>query len=202
MYAQFGLTKPVSLLRAVKKRNAEYLSGRYCANKALSLCNIDGFIVRSGVHRNPIWPDNIVGSITHNDELAICTVSEKKHNLAIGVDVESLLTQDSIDEIKKLIVTGNEIELITQHLSLLEAYTIIFSAKESLFKALYPLVGRFFGFDAAEIVEINTEQQYFVICLCSDLNDVFKSEQLITGYYQRFKGNIVTSIIIKNDGRF
>ena len=56
---------PAQLGKAVSKRKAEYLAGRVCAKHVLATLSIDNFELHSGTDRAPIWPENIIGSITH-----------------------------------------------------------------------------------------------------------------------------------------
>ena len=63
---QLGLALPVTLDKAVQKRKAEFLAGRYCARAALA--QLDGSLavnIGIGANREPLWPPGFVGSITH-----------------------------------------------------------------------------------------------------------------------------------------
>jgi enterobactin synthetase component D len=72
--------------------------------------------------------------------------------------------------------------------------TIIFSAKESLFKAIYPKVGIFFDFTAAEVTNICLKSKTFKITILDNLNQEFNSGLEIIGYFTLFDNNIFTIV--------
>ena len=166
LFNDLGVYFPSELLRAVNKRQAEFLAGRYVAQQAMlssgflnnQFKSTQAPIIPIGKNRSPIWPTGIQGSITHNNVSALCAVTTATsiHTDYIGIDVESLLTAVTASEIKSTIHTSKESELlISQGMSDNVATTLIFSAKESLFKALYPVIGEYFGFECAKVVEFS-----------------------------------------------
>ena len=50
-----------------QKRLSDFATGRYCAMKALEQFGIQDAIIPIGEDRAPIWPEGIVGSISHCD---------------------------------------------------------------------------------------------------------------------------------------
>lgn len=132
------------------KRKYEYIAGRICAQKSLENLGVNNFRIESGAKREPIWPKGIVGSISHTKNLAISVVSSEL--AAIGIDVEAVLSEERFESLKSQFLSENEVELIKNDPTL---GTIIFSAKESLYKALYPIVETFFGFHDAEVIKFD-----------------------------------------------
>ncbi|QIL91041.1 4'-phosphopantetheinyl transferase superfamily protein [Microbulbifer sp. SH-1] len=169
LYAELGIAMPEAIARSVPKRQAEFLAGRYVARLALqdlAPAHYRDMQVGIGEQRNPLWPDGVVGSISHMDRVAVCAVNHRVDMDYLGIDVEALIPARVCREIATIVATRQERELLSnQGLSERVALTLIFSAKESLFKALYPSVRDYFGFEVAEAVELRLEEQTLVLRL-------------------------------------
>ncbi|MED5389131.1 MAG: 4'-phosphopantetheinyl transferase superfamily protein [Pseudomonadota bacterium] len=142
---------PASLRSAVPKRRTEYLAGRWCAREALRMLDIEG-LPAMGKDRAPAWPAGTVGSITHSKGTAEVMVADARYWLAVGLDTEQWLTAERADRLCRELLTAEERDSLRGLTPMQRAnrITLIFSAKESLFKALYPLTGkRFYFHDAA-----------------------------------------------------
>uniref|UniRef100_A0A486XLU9 Enterobactin synthase component D n=1 Tax=Rheinheimera sp. BAL341 TaxID=1708203 RepID=A0A486XLU9_9GAMM len=146
-----------SLINAVPKRRAEFLAGRYCAQQALLKLGIHNTFVGVGKNRNPIWPTDIVGSISHDKDNAIAIVKpETSQNSIIGVDIERWIGKDELQDMRKMIINEEEYWLLMKAgLDTTQAITLGFSAKESFFKAAYKIVNEYFGFEEAQITAIH-----------------------------------------------
>lgn len=126
-------------------RAAEWQAGRRAARRAIGHLTGQPAIPGSGPDRAPRWPAGLVGAITHHRGLAMALVGRAARFAGLGVDCETLI--DDPDRLAPLILAPGEPALGSGAAPL----TLAFSAKESLFKALSPQLGRFFGFGAAEI---------------------------------------------------
>jgi enterobactin synthetase component D len=151
-----GAELPPQLGKAVFKRKVEFLAGRHCAHQAIhqlaprqSLLDIP--ITASGL---PSWPDGIVGSITHAGGFVSAAVALRKDAISIGIDCESLMTTEVAMEIAALVATPAELAAVMAQTRLDEndALTLLFSAKEAVFKCLFPLTGLFFTFLDIEVL--------------------------------------------------
>ena len=84
----------------------------------------------------------------------MCALANADAYGGVGVDVEPLDSASRVESVRRLFIDTQEQALVTaspiEDAVLLMA---IFSAKESLFKALYPSVGRWFGFQAARVID-------------------------------------------------
>lgn len=100
--------------------------------------------IRQNEDRSPCFPESVSGSISHHHNQAIALLSDSK-KLAIGGDSERC-NPSVLQEIKLHLTSDNErinfLDLSCDGNFLL---LLTFSAKESLFKALYPRVGYYFG---------------------------------------------------------
>src|SRR5260370_23097329 len=66
---------PQALRYATQKRQGVLLAGRWCAEEALQCLGAGSTHVAMAEDRTPIWPDGVVGSITHTDDFAAAAVS-------------------------------------------------------------------------------------------------------------------------------
>lgn len=169
LYAELGIAMPESIVRSVPKRQAEFLAGRYAAALALQyFVPVRDQAVQVGIgdKRNPQWPSGVVGSISHVDSVAVCAVSRTADRDYLGIDVEYVMSAQVCREVAAMVATQQERErLSADGLSEREALTLIFSAKESLFKALYPSVRDYFGFEVAEATELRLAERTLILRL-------------------------------------
>jgi enterobactin synthetase component D len=184
-YKNLHIVFPETLVRAVAKRKAEFLAGRYAAlhcfkqlvleDKCTSAFFGKDFDLKIGPHRSPSWPTGLVGSITHTNGIASALVASKDHYVGVGVDIESWLSQESAEQIRASVLTGNDYsqfnpqKLLSGEICEAHLLTLIFSAKETLFKALYPSVGHYFDFKDAELTELDYTRQYLRLRLLKSL---------------------------------
>jgi enterobactin synthetase component D len=144
-------TLPPSLANASPKRKSEYLAGRHCAAMALQMAGCEQAAPPAmGADRLPLWPPGWLGCITHGNGEAIAAVSGNEASRLLGIDVERLIDPALVDGIGALVALEEELALFSG-CTLSQALTILFSAKESLYKALYPEVQRFMDFSAARV---------------------------------------------------
>ena len=166
--AEFAL--PDHLARAVPKRRAEYLAGRVLARQLLAPLGFADFTLARGEDRAPQWPTGIAGALSHNSHTALCAVHRESGLGGVGLDVETLLSVARAEELWSAIVSPAEREtLLGQTLPFNELLTLTFSAKESLFKALYPQVRRYFDFLDARMVAVDAQRQTFELALLTTL---------------------------------
>jgi len=132
-------------------RRREFAAGRACARRALrELGAPDGPVLR-GLRRAPRFPDGVVGSITHTAGFCAAAVASGASFAGVGLDAErdEALSERAVARI-----------CAPEEVAALRALpgcsperwgAVVFSAKESLYKAYFPLTGVFIGFRDAEI---------------------------------------------------
>ncbi|PXG03701.1 4'-phosphopantetheinyl transferase, partial [Brucella abortus] len=96
----------------------------------------------------PIWPPGMVGSISHSKGCAIAVAARQSRYLGLGIDIERLQTESSARKIAPQILGESELRQLPEA-GRAFLVSLAFSAKESLFKALYPAVQQFQSFHAA-----------------------------------------------------
>jgi 4'-phosphopantetheinyl transferase EntD len=141
----------VFLGRAVPKRVQEFAAGRLCARRALADFGIVDFPIKVADDRQPVWPDTMVGSITHTAGFCAAVVAERRCAGALGLDSE--VVGDVTAEIWHSICVPLETAWV-RSLPASEraaAVTLIFSAKEAFYKCQYPMVREPLGFHDARV---------------------------------------------------
>lgn len=160
-----GLVKALSrvgLQGASEKRQAEFLGGRLCVARSLRAMEVNTEFPLPMKERLPVWPSNVIGSISHCPSLAVAVTAFRKAYITLGIDVETLINTPSAQDIKALVCNPQELSLInSSHLSGNQLLTLIFSAKETLFKALWPITRRHVDFFSAELTSLDEQ----AVCL-------------------------------------
>ncbi len=138
--------------RAVEKRRREFTTGRVCAHKALERMGLLATPIPTGERGEPQWPAGIVGSITHCDGYRACALARSTAMVTLGIDAErnaplpdGLLPDIArADELPRLRELQGEMPEIHWD-------RLLFSAKESVYKAWFPLARRWLGIEDAVV---------------------------------------------------
>jgi 4'-phosphopantetheinyl transferase EntD len=138
--------------RASDKRRREFTAGRECARIALGKLGVAPAPILIGERGAPRWPEGIVGSITHCDGYRAAAVAYADDVASIGLDAEldDPLPRGVLDVISlpaeraRLAALAGEWPAVCWD-------RLLFSAKESVYKAWFPLTGRWLGFEDADV---------------------------------------------------
>lgn len=196
-----GITLPASLQGAAPKRLGEFLAGRLAAREALRPFGLAGCSVAIGAAREPLWPEGVEGSISHSrlagEGVALCAVRPGKGGL--GLDLEAWLEADQGAQLWPGIVDEDEwgrLEAGARALGLDRArgLTLVFSAKESLFKGLYPRVGRYFDFLDARWLAMTA--QTLTLELKCPLTPALPAGWRCTLHWQALPGGVLTVLLL------
>jgi 4'-phosphopantetheinyl transferase EntD len=138
--------------QAVAKRRNEFATGRTCARAALERLGLSPGPILSGERGEPIWPEGTVGSITHCDGYRASAVARASDLLAIGIDAEpnQPLPQGLLGDVARPEERPQLEELGSAQPSV-HWDRLLFSAKESVYKAWFPLARRWLGFEDATL---------------------------------------------------
>lgn len=149
-----------------------------------------------GDHREPIWPIEYVGAISHTSNQAIALVSKRTDYHYIGLDIENFLDYKIAKQIATDIHNRCELLLFSEcGINDETATSIIFSAKESLFKATFSYIGKHFGFECARVIEVNSHECFLVLALDISLSRYCKDKKFFQCYYF-LDSKCVTTIIL------
>ncbi|AHL76252.1 4'-phosphopantetheinyl transferase [Stutzerimonas stutzeri] len=184
-------------MRAVSKRQTEFLAGRICAYEALRTLTGVPAIPEVAQDRSPIWPANVVGSITHGAGWAAVVAARSDQWRGLGLDVEICLPITRADRLAAEILTPRELEACAGLDDTQRALrvTLTFSIKESLFKALYPLVKTRFYFQEAELIHQDTDGRAR-LRLLNDLSDEWKTGTELEGQFALFEDYLLSLVSI------
>ena len=148
-----GIECPPQIARSVAKRQLEFLHGRRCARAAMALL-LRGMPPQLGIgeRRAPLWPSYVIGSISHTVGMAaaVALPAGMAHR-GVGLDIENVLDAATATAVRNMVATPAELDLLAPleaELGADVALTLLFSAKESFFKATHDEIGYYFDFDA------------------------------------------------------
>jgi 4'-phosphopantetheinyl transferase EntD len=140
------------IANAVEARRREFITARRCARAALRTFGHPDAPIRPGPKREPQWPAGMIGSITHCAGYRAAAVARTADVQLLGIDAEpnaplpqgvaeSITVPGEPDMLDRLAGTHPD-----THWG-----RLLFSAKESVYKAWFPLTGRWLGFEEARL---------------------------------------------------
>lgn len=185
---------PQRLQKAAPGRIEEYLGGRYCAFMAAKAIGITLSELEMSKTRAPIWPDDLVGSISHTKDFVISAVSSSNELLSIGIDAEKIISCQRRESVQKLILRGEDKELLAKFDPKLREvlFTLIFSAKESLYKLLFPFCQCYFDFQEAFLTNIDLDTNSFIIKLISEKDELKSYKGVFSGQFYFDENRVIT----------
>jgi 4'-phosphopantetheinyl transferase EntD len=140
----------VALGRVGDARRREFTAGRSCARRALrGLGRPDTPLPRGG-RGEPIWPPGTTGSITHCVGYVAAAVGCREVVGSIGIDAEPDAPLPAAVA-ARVILPAERRWLRAAPATGVHWDRLLFAAKESVYKAWYPLTGRWLGFLDARI---------------------------------------------------
>src|SRR5258708_35969592 len=153
---------PQALRHATQKRQREFLAGRWCAKQALQSLGAGSIHVAMAEDRAPIWPDGVVGSITHTGDFAAAGVAWAADIAALGIDSEQIIDPAAARDIADICMVDEATLFKAAHgRSFCEFCTFVFSAKEAVFKCLFPLTRKFLEFSDVRITSFDWNRRNF-----------------------------------------
>jgi 4'-phosphopantetheinyl transferase EntD len=138
--------------RAVDKRRREFRTVRHCARQALRQLGLPPAPVLRGEHGEPQWPPGVVGSMTHCAGYRAAAIAHSCDLRTVGIDAEphQPLPAGVLD-----VIARDEEQDSLSKLAATDSATcwdrILFCAKETVYKAWFPLTHRWLGFEDAAI---------------------------------------------------
>lgn len=173
------------------QRRRTFAMGRLAAHRAIEALGHGSIApVRRNDDGSPDWPSGLIGSISHTADLAVAAVAEERHAGGLGVDIEDVWRTpvNHSGHIEGLVADAMERAWIAGDRSRL---ILLFSAKEAIFKALYPRHRAFFGFEAAHL---ERSSEGFIATLRAALGHWSAGVQLHVSSY--IVGSLVISSVL------
>ncbi len=142
------------IVRATESRQREFATGRACARAALARLGLPPVAVVRGPGGAPQWPEGVTGSITHCAGYRAAAVGLTRDIASLGVDAEP---NEALPDhgMLELIALDEERVRLGELASAMPGICwdrLLFCAKESVYKAWFPLARRWLGFESADIV--------------------------------------------------
>jgi 4'-phosphopantetheinyl transferase EntD len=140
-----------SISHCAQKRIDDFTRGRACAHRGLCELGLREVSLLAGERREPLWPPDVIGSITHTTGFAAAVVGRRKEIEALGIDCEVV---DSVGEdLWERICTPGEQERLGQlpEAQAREQAALIFAAKEAFYKCQFPVSREWVGFEDVSI---------------------------------------------------
>ena len=171
-----GFEFPPLLARADPKRRFEFMAGRLCAQRALQRAGNRGTaMIGIGAQRAPVWPPGFCGSIAHGGGRAWAVVAPQASYRGLGIDLEKIVEPAAARKLWTTVLGPRESECARPAaLSEEQFLSLVFSAKESLFKCLHPVTLARFGFLDAELVHLDLEAGLLRLSLRAELSAEFR----------------------------
>ena len=183
--------------KAVAKRRREFSAGRSCARQALRALDCENTPIIHDENGAPLWPQGIVGSITHSTTHAAAAVAQDSRLRGLGIDMETVSRVSPA--ITNKILTAPELTTLQCHPDPAEQQrllALLFSAKESIYKCLHPLLQCRIGFKDARI-ECEPDQNSIKILMDSRIQSALPGVKLLRGRYCYFDDTVCTAVWLK-----
>jgi 4'-phosphopantetheinyl transferase EntD len=140
----------------------------------------------------------VKGTISHSKANAIVVVTGSAGVIGVGIDIEDWIDASLIDEIAPQVANLDERALLkrVRGVSESQAFAILFSAKESFFKAAYGLVQRYFDFHAVELVSIDVSRGHATLQVRPGLHPLFDGRRAVGARFQLNQSGVTSFLAI------
>jgi len=189
--ADWNLPVPPALRQAVRKRRAEYLASRWLAREVMQRFGVADFLLQNHSDRSPCWPPGIQASLSHTDGAVALAATQQP--LCVGVDIESVMSPRTADETASMLMSAEEqARLRALPLPFPQAATLLFSLKESLYKALWPQLHQPMDFHQASLLEANVATGKAVLSLNQTFSAAFAAGTRLEATFQLEADRVLT----------
>lgn len=181
------------IARAAESRRREFSTGRKLARRLLAERGIAAGSILRDDDRVPIWPLDVTGSISHCRDYAVVALCDADACFGLGIDIEP--DEPVKPGVERIVCTdserlwlggGDESEEIRGR-----RVKLIFSAKESVYKAFYPRIRTFWNFHDV-VLELDEVRGRFVAALPASAGRAF-----VEGRFVRGHGTIVSAVVAR-----
>lgn len=137
---------------APAQRRAEFATGRACARAALAALGLPATAILPGPRGEPQWPAGVTGSITHCAGYRACAAARLDNAAALGIDAEP--NRPLPEGVLADVAVPAERGWLADRMATAPEVCwdrLLFSVKESVYKAWFPLTGRALRFQDAVV---------------------------------------------------
>jgi 4'-phosphopantetheinyl transferase EntD len=171
---------------AIDARQREFAAGRAAARIAMAQLGLPPVAIPAAPDRAPLWPKGIMGSISHTGLLCAAVVSTGSQSPGLDIEQDTPLSRSLLSTI----CSPSEQQRIAGPDQLWLA-KLVFSAKEAVYKAQYPLTGMLFGFDHIDIT-FDLPARGFTATFLKPAGGFAAGDKLL-GRFDRIDGHLVTA---------
>ena len=190
----FDESERTAIACAVAKRRNEFLTGRELARRALDGLGCPAAPIPVGDMRMPVWPEGYVGSISHSGGLCVAHVGRSGDLAGIGIDIE-LVGALGLHLVSQACSPEEWAAAECDRRSDIDPGTLCFSAKESVYKAYFPLTRVFL--DHADVrLQIDWARGRFAARVKDDRPSVAGRRELF-GRFSRVGDHVATAVWIE-----
>lgn len=189
-----------AIAKAGPKRRAEFAAGRAAARAAMQALDMPARAVPAGPDRAPLWPQGVVGSLSHCESACVAALGPASSLRAIGVDIEEDLDL-SPDLVPTVCSLAERAWLACQpeaRRGLLAK--LIFCAKECTYKCQYPVTGVMFDFHTLEITPDLDTGQFEATFTCDIAS--FAAGTCLSGRFAHEDGLIACGMVLARSPRW
>ncbi len=181
-------------MSAIRLRSFRH--GRHCARLALQSLGAGELAIARHKDRAPIWPAGLIGSIAHCEQVALAAAARQTDLLGLGLDVES--RGDLEAAVEALICQPQELSMLARLGQAELDSRLLFSAKEAVYKCLWPTVRRYIDFLDVGL-QLNSESRSF--CIASATNLPMDLSGRLRGRYLVSEDLIFTCAYLESSAR-
>ena len=176
------------------RRYAEFSTGRACARAALAQLGLPPVPIPRGPRGEPQWPNGVTGSITHCPGYRACAVALSAEVAALGIDAEPARPLPA-RVLPAVAIAAERAWLAERMVSAPEVCwdTLLFSAKESAYKAWFPLTGTPLGFADMAVSE-PADGRFTVRLLARGSRGARPASSTLEGRWLADRGLIITAV--------
>lgn len=158
-----GIDLPAAYLLATPQRQRAFRAGRYCAGRALEQLGLPRAWPGMTDYGAPAWPAGSVGSIAYAMPLVCAAAASRRQCAGVGIDIEPIASLDKAHALASRTATSPEVFGAMDGIKFdyATAVALIVSAKHSLYKCVYPQVGRSFTYLDASIEDVQRSTHRF-----------------------------------------
>ena len=138
--------------QAVAKRRREFALVRACARRAMEKLGVPPRPLLPGERGAPDWPPGLAGSMTHCDGYCAAALVRATDLASLGIDAEPHAPlPDGVLDAVALPAEAERLRRLAGERPEVHWDRLLFSAKESVYKAWFPLTRRWLDFAEADI---------------------------------------------------
>jgi 4'-phosphopantetheinyl transferase EntD len=191
------------IARAAERRRKEFATARGCARAALARLGCPPVPVLPDRLGAPLWPDGVTGSITHCAGYRAAAVALTSDVVSLGLDAAPnapLRDPDMLDVIARDAERAR-LDGLAEAAPGVCWDQLLFSAKEAVYKAWYPLARCWLDFESADI-EIDARAGTFSVRLAVPGPPALTAPAgVLRGCWLASTGLLLTAVVIPVTGR-